>query len=422
MKIAQLSPWLLLAITSNAFPTLLMEELAGNSVGETVKAKTKRQSTTSPQGEGALPLAPPPFDAASQYVSNQGAHAFVAPGSGDARGPCPGLNAMANHNYLPHNGVASITDFFNGVIEVFGMAPDLALFLATYGAIVDGNLLSWSINGGEHVGIGGSHNNYETDSSPTRGDLNQYGSSVNLVKSQFDALFKLQPDAETANYNLEVLRDFRKTRFQESIDKNPYYAYLPISGILVSQAAFTFIYRFMANKSAEYPEGILNQQTLKSFFSIYGDGDDAEWVPGHERIPDNWYKRNDGDQYSIAYFNTDILYFAETAPEILGIGCNKGTVDSYDLLDPALLTNGATDAEQISKNPVCFASAFAEAELPLITGLDTTALQPLFTLLNNITGDCSSIGEVNQSALTICPGFSLYGGPTGPVAPGAIQS
>ena len=34
-------------------------------------------------------------------------------------------------------------------------------------------------------------------------------------------LYNMQPNAATANYNLEVLRAFRKNRFQESIDKNP---------------------------------------------------------------------------------------------------------------------------------------------------------------------------------------------------------
>ncbi|KAK3116741.1 hypothetical protein LTR53_002574 [Teratosphaeriaceae sp. CCFEE 6253] len=29
---------------------------------------------------------------------------WQAPGAGDARGPCPGLNTLANHNYLPHDG------------------------------------------------------------------------------------------------------------------------------------------------------------------------------------------------------------------------------------------------------------------------------------------------------------------------------
>lgn len=36
-------------------------------------------------------------------------------------------------------------------------------------------------------------------------------------------------------------------------------------------AAYTFIYRFMANKSAEYPQGKLNGEVLKSFFAITGD-------------------------------------------------------------------------------------------------------------------------------------------------------
>jgi hypothetical protein len=39
---------------------------------------------------------PPSFNAALQYVSNTGSHAFVAPGPNDQRGPCPGLNAAAN--------------------------------------------------------------------------------------------------------------------------------------------------------------------------------------------------------------------------------------------------------------------------------------------------------------------------------------
>lgn len=37
-----------------------------------------------------------PFDAAQQYVSNKGDHAFIAPGPNDSRSPCPALNVMAN--------------------------------------------------------------------------------------------------------------------------------------------------------------------------------------------------------------------------------------------------------------------------------------------------------------------------------------
>lgn len=38
------------------------------------------------------------FNPKLQYVSTTGAHKFVMPDlTKDARGPCPGLNAMANH-------------------------------------------------------------------------------------------------------------------------------------------------------------------------------------------------------------------------------------------------------------------------------------------------------------------------------------
>lgn len=65
----------------------------------------------------------PGFSASQQYVSNAGAHAFVPPGSGDLRGPCPGLNAMANHNYIPHSGVATISQFIQGTYDGMSFNP-----------------------------------------------------------------------------------------------------------------------------------------------------------------------------------------------------------------------------------------------------------------------------------------------------------
>jgi hypothetical protein len=109
----------------------------------------------------------------------------------------------------------------------------------------------------------------------------------------------LQPDATTANYDIDVLAQFRKVRFQESIDKNPLFYcewqfFLlhrpllikkdgPFSGTLVSGAAFTFIYRFMANHTAENPAGVLNQDVLASFYSVSGSSGDYTWTRGNER-------------------------------------------------------------------------------------------------------------------------------------------
>lgn len=179
----------LLAGTVAAFPFRMDELVAPLKTNEAFqefkRAKLEGRAATPPQGAGALPATPPPFDAATQYVSNQGTHKFVAPGAGDARGECPGLNALANHGYLPHNGVATIQQFIDGTNAGFGMAKDLGGFLAVFGALIDGDGAGWSIGGVPHTGILGSHNNYETDSSPLKSDLNQYGSNTKLIMSQF---------------------------------------------------------------------------------------------------------------------------------------------------------------------------------------------------------------------------------------------
>jgi len=50
------------------------------------------------------------FDPVDQFVDVRPgtANQYVPPTSTDKRGPCPGLNAAANHGFLPHNGIPNI--------------------------------------------------------------------------------------------------------------------------------------------------------------------------------------------------------------------------------------------------------------------------------------------------------------------------
>ena len=61
------------------------------------------------------------FNPEAQYVSVSGEHAFMPPRSSDFRGPCPGLNAMANHDYIPRNGFVSIEQVVQGMGDAYGM-------------------------------------------------------------------------------------------------------------------------------------------------------------------------------------------------------------------------------------------------------------------------------------------------------------
>ena len=129
---------------------------------------------------------------------------------------------------------------------------------------------------GEPQGLTGSYNKYERDVSPTRGDLHQYGNDYKVQLSQFKELYELGMADD--NYDLTLLTNYRITRFQESVSNNPYFFNALFSGIIASPAAWSFIYRFMANKSEEYPQGQLNGEVLKPFYSINGDCPDFTYT------------------------------------------------------------------------------------------------------------------------------------------------
>lgn len=94
---------------------------------------------------------PAGFNATEQYVdvSPGSGHEFQSPGSTDLRGQCPGLNAAANHGFLPRNGIASIEQTITGLGDAYNMSPDLALALAVISIALSGDPIAgtWSIGG-----------------------------------------------------------------------------------------------------------------------------------------------------------------------------------------------------------------------------------------------------------------------------------
>lgn len=157
--------------------------------------------------------APVGFDPKAQAVSVTGDHRFIAPTKNDFRGPCAGLNALANHGYISRNGYTSIAEVVSGGQAVYNMGsspelyvmrrtqltekpssgPDILTFLGVIGvtkvgdgqrfsiggpppaSMVDQSMLNLQaiLLGSTPSGLSQSHNNLESDASPTRGDLYQ---------------------------------------------------------------------------------------------------------------------------------------------------------------------------------------------------------------------------------------------------------
>ena len=111
-----MSGLLLLAITvvPNAMAFPWVAGVSGIRSASEVEAQYAKRQTTCPFNTNHVPAAP--ITAQFPYAGAQNglpstfpgnftvpaigdtAHAFVAPGPNDIRGPCPGLNTAANHN------------------------------------------------------------------------------------------------------------------------------------------------------------------------------------------------------------------------------------------------------------------------------------------------------------------------------------
>lgn len=106
-----------------------------------------------------------------------------------------------------------------------------------------------------------------------------------------------------------------------SKNENPYFFYSPFAGVIGSTGGFTFPPRMMANKSTEHPDnGLLDNDILKSFFSISGPDDNLQYTYGWERIPENFYKRNPSHPYTASKFFQDFNMFVQETPEMVSIG------------------------------------------------------------------------------------------------------
>jgi hypothetical protein len=278
-----------------AFPHYLLKEDPLLDI-DALAARITRESQTKRQ------ILKPGFNADAQRVSTTGEHVYIPPGPGDIRGPCPGLNVMANHGYISRNGVSSIVELAQASNEVFGMGIDLATFLAVYSGIMAGDVVSASIGGkpksgllggltsslgllGEPQGLSASHNRFEADVSPTRADLYKTGDPVSLDLSQFEQLMAMPVGPN--GYDLTVMHPFRGARFNNSVATNGHYFAGPFTHFALNTATYLFTYHFFANHSAEHPEGYLSGETLKSFEGVTGSAGSFKWSPGREKIPEN---------------------------------------------------------------------------------------------------------------------------------------
>ncbi|KAF2966492.1 heme-thiolate peroxidase [Xylaria multiplex] len=369
------------------------------------------------------------FDPLTKPIDVSGKHAFKAPNfeNGDQRGPCPGLNALANHGYIPHDGI--LLDVIEKANTVFGMSLDLVGILAGVATAYNGNPLSlnpgFSIGGispksnnilgnlfgllGKPRGLDGSHNTIESDSSATRDDLYNTGNAHTM---NFTLFQKLLDSVEGEFITMDDLAGRAVERFHESIATNPTFYYGPYTGTIARNAGYAFMGRFLSNHTKEHPfGGHLSKKVLSTFLGVSIENGKQVYREGHERIPENWYRL--AIDYSLIDYNLDLVAWAVKHPILLSIGGNQGEVNTFAGVNIADLTGGVLNLTTLleGNNLICFtlnvlktftptglSSVVKVITLPLKL-IDDALLHPLLDLSCPAFADMTLGGEDLWSAL-----------------------
>ncbi|KAJ6556191.1 Cloroperoxidase [Mycena capillaripes] len=140
-------------------------------------------------------------------------HQWIAPTSTDARSPCPGLNTLANHGYLPRSGRnISVPMILDAALEGFNVDPDGLIVAAKFG------LLSGNAPTTLDLEALALHSLIEHDASLSRGDF-ALGDNLHFNETIFATLANANPrdDKYNATSAGQVMRD----RLDISLTTNP---------------------------------------------------------------------------------------------------------------------------------------------------------------------------------------------------------
>ncbi|TFK18281.1 Cloroperoxidase [Coprinopsis marcescibilis] len=195
------------------------------------------------------PPGPPAFTGAK--LVDDAAHPWRAARKNDIRGPCPGLNTLASHGYLPRDGVASPVQIIEAVQEAFNMENFAARFTTYAAHLVDGNPITDLISIGEKTRktgpdppspaiVGGisNHGTFEGDASMTRGDA-FFGDNHSLNEPLFEQFKDFSNRYGDGFYNLTVAAELRHQRILQSMATNPEFSIMGLRHITVfAEAAF----------------------------------------------------------------------------------------------------------------------------------------------------------------------------------------
>ncbi|CAD0015984.1 unnamed protein product [Aureobasidium pullulans] len=238
----------------------------------------------------------------------EAAHPYKDPAPSDQRGPCPGMNTLANHGYIPRNGITTVAQTVVAAARVFNMG---AYVCAQCGSVLfagDIPTMRYSIGGadkrtnsagalgsalGTETGLSGHLRFKEGDASGTRCDF-------------------YLCDGDNHNMNGSIFKDLQ--------DKAKTYG-----------GATYFTAGFFSNGTIGYG-GVANEASIASFDGAYFNTNGTVSYQPEQIPPQGWYRRGFPMFLSEGIDGIITLYTGVAA--ILGqpdlFGANTGTAGDFN--------------------------------------------------------------------------------------------
>ncbi|KAK1779871.1 Peroxidase, family 2-domain-containing protein [Copromyces sp. CBS 386.78] len=204
-------------------------------------------------------------------------HTWQKPGPGDRRSPCPMLNTLANHGYLPRSGAdVSLAALMRGLKRGINLAPDATLIVglkALQASTTTTGPMSW-LTFTFHLDDLNKHGVIEHDGSLSRGDV-ATGDNHSFSPEIWNAVLQVLGDDE--RISIEKAAHMRGFRIAEGQRMSP-------GGFSMSREDL----RFSAIETALY---------LRVFGRGTEGGAETRWVRvmfEEERLPiEEGFKRSD---------------------------------------------------------------------------------------------------------------------------------
>jgi len=325
---------------------------------------------------------------------NDEAHQFIAPDyTKDIRGPCPGLNAAANHGFLARDGITTFNELVDAQQNVYNVGYDLAVLLAVLGlTTTDGDIVTeklsigcdatprTSVNPtltGSQPGLDG-HNKFEADTSLTRNDFFTAGGD------NFDmnaTLFGMMTETTGGDYNLQNLAVYRGQRWDQSVKENSNFYFGPFSLLLFGAASF--LYELMPSGPDYKPD----YPTISSFFGAEKNSDGSYSFNGKERIPDNWTNRL--TPYTILDVGSQIFQMYALNPRPFGGNTGDG---QFDFINFGSIDNGTLSAPSAT-SVSCLLYMLATERIPSsLNGVVTPSVEALSFALSQLNPAFKNLG------------------------------